>query len=181
MQRVLGRLALTPALDAPELLAPAVAAALRGWSRAADAQVAAIDPGLADTAAFCAAYDVDLGASANCVVVTGKRGDVVRSAACVVLATTRADVNGLVRRHLDVRKASFAPREQTVEATGMEHGGITSVGLPADWPVLVDAEVLEVPLVVVGSGLRRSKLVLPGEALAELPGVQVLAGLGQPA
>lgn len=180
MQRVLGRLDLTPALDAPELLAPAVAAALRGWSRAADAHVAPIDAELADTAAFCAAYDVALGASANCVVVTGKRAEVVRHAACVVLATTRADVNGLVRRHLDVRKASFAAREQTVEASGMEYGGITPVGLPADWPVLVDAAVLEVPLVVVGSGLRRSKLVLPGAALADLPGAQVLEGLGQP-
>lgn len=142
--------------------------------------VAAIDPDLADTASFCAAYDVALEASANCVVVLGKRGDVVRHAACVVLATTRADVNGLVRRHLDVRKASFGPREETVEATGMEYGGITPIGLPADWPALVDAAVLEVPLVVVGSGLRRSKLVLPGASLAELPGAHVLAGLGQP-
>jgi prolyl-tRNA editing enzyme YbaK/EbsC (Cys-tRNA(Pro) deacylase) len=178
---VLGRLHLTPALAAPDLLAPAVLDALRRWDRADAVQVAAIDADLADTAAFCAAYDVEPAASANCVVVLGKRGDVVRQAACVVLATTRADVNGLVRRHLDVRKASFGAREATVEATGMEHGGITPVGLPAEWPVLVDAAVLEVPLVVVGSGLRRSKLVLPGEALAELPGAHVLEGLGQPA
>lgn len=177
---MLGRLHLTPALDAPELLAPAVVDALQRWRRADEVQVAAIDPNLADTAAFCAAYDIDLRASANCVVVVGKRSDVVRHAACVVLATTRADVNGLVRRHLDVRKASFGPREETVEVTGMEYGGITPIGLPADWSALVDPAVLEVPLVVVGSGLRRSKLVLPGAALAELPGAQVLAGLGQP-
>jgi prolyl-tRNA editing enzyme YbaK/EbsC (Cys-tRNA(Pro) deacylase) len=143
-------------------------------------QVAAIDPDLADTAAFCSAYEIEPHMSANCVVVVGKRGDLVRHAACVVLATSRADVNGLVRRHLDVRKASFGPRDETVELTGMEYGGITPVGLSADWPALVDAAVLEVPLVVVGSGLRRSKLVLPGAALAELPGAQVLAGLGQP-
>ena len=180
MHRVLGRLHLVPALEAPELLAPAVVDALRRWPRADQVQVAPIDPDLADTAAFCAAYWVEASASANCVVVLGRRGDVVRNAACVVQATTRADVNGLVRRHLDVRKASFAPREGTVEATGMEYGGITPVGLPADWPVLVDAAVLEAPLVVVGSGLRRSKLVLPGAALADLPGAQVLAGLSQP-
>lgn len=178
---MLGRLHLTPALDTPELLAPAVAEALARWPRAGDVQVAAIDPNLADTAAFCATYGVDLEASANCVVVVGKRGDVVRHAACVVLATTRADVNGLVRRSLDVRKASFGAREETVEVTGMEYGGITPIGLPADWPTFVDDAVLQVPLVVVGSGLRRSKLVLPGAALAELPGTQVLAGLGQPA
>ncbi len=177
---MLGRLQLIPALDAPELLAPAVVDALQRWRHADEVQVATIDPNLADTAAFCAAYDVDLETSANCVVVVGKRGDVVRHAACVVLATTRADVKGLVRRHLGVRKASFGPRDETDEATGMEYGGITQIGLPGDWPALVDAAVLEVPLVVVGSGLRRSKLVLPGAALAELPGAQVLADLGQP-
>jgi prolyl-tRNA editing enzyme YbaK/EbsC (Cys-tRNA(Pro) deacylase) len=180
VHRVLGRLHLVPALEAPELLAPAVVDALQSWPRADQAQVAPIDPDLADTAAFCAAYDVAPWASVNCVVVLGKRGDVVRHAACLVQATTRADVNGLVRRHLEVRKASFAPREGTVEATGMEYGGITPIGLPAHWPVLVDAAVLEAPLVVVGSGLRRSKLVLPGTALADLPGAQVLVGLGQP-
>ena len=177
---MLGRLQLVAALEAPELLAAPVAAALQQWQRAGEAQVAAIDPELADTAAFCAAYDVPLEASANCVVVVGRRGDAARHAACVVLATTRADVNGVVRRHLDVRKASFGPREEIVEATAMEHGGITPVGLPAAWPVLLDAAVLRAPAVVVGSGLRRSKLVLPGAALAELPGAVVLEGLGQP-
>ena len=177
---MLGRLDLVPALDRPDLLAPPVTALLQGWSRAAQAEVAPIDPELADTEAFCAAYGVALAESANCVVVAGRRGEDVRYAACLVLATTRADVNGAVRRRLDARKASFAPLEQTVEATGMEYGGITPLGLPADWPVLVDPAVVEAAQVVVGSGLRRSKLVLPGAAVAELPGVEVLPGLGQP-
>jgi prolyl-tRNA editing enzyme YbaK/EbsC (Cys-tRNA(Pro) deacylase) len=111
-------------------------------------------------------------------VVAGRRGEEVRRAACLVLATTRADVNGVVRRRLDVRKASFAPLDQTVGDTGMEFGGITPLGLPDDWPVLVDPAVLEAPHVVVGSGLRRSKLVLPGASAADLPGAQVLPGLG---
>ena len=86
----------------------------------------------------------------------------------------------MVRRRLDARKASFAPLDQTVEDTGMEYGGITPVGLPGAWPVLVDSAVVAAAQVVVGSGLRRSKLVLPGEAVAALPGVEVLTGLGQP-
>lgn len=178
---MLGRLDLAPALDRPDLLAPPVLALLRGWSRAAEVQVAPIDAELADTAAFCASYDVTLEQSANCVVVAGKRGDVVRTAACVVLATTRADVNGLVRARLDARKASFAPREETVAATGMEFGGITPLGLPEGWPVLVDEAVARAAQVVVGSGLRRSKLVLPGVALADLPGAEVLPDLGRSA
>ena len=140
--------------------------------------VAEIDPQLADTAAFCAAYDVAPEASANCVVVAGRRGETSTMAACMVLATTRADVNGVVRRRLDARKASFAPMDVAVAETGMEYGGITPVGLPADWPILVDAAVVAAGEVVIGSGVRRSKLVLPGAALAELPGAEVIEGLG---
>jgi prolyl-tRNA editing enzyme YbaK/EbsC (Cys-tRNA(Pro) deacylase) len=66
-----------------------------------------------------------------------------------------------------------------VEATGMEYGGITPIGVPARWPVLVDPMVVATDLVVVGSGLRRSKLVLPGSGLLQLPGAEVLEGLGR--
>ena len=178
---MLGRLDTRPALDASHLLAEPVVAALRAWPLAGQVQVAPIDPALADTAAFCAAYDVPLEASANCVVVAARRGEQTRLAASVVLATTRADVNGVVRRRLDARKASFAATELAVAETGMEYGGITPIGLPAQWPVLLDAQVVATPLVVVGSGVRGSKLVLPGAALAELPGAEVVEGLGRAA
>jgi prolyl-tRNA editing enzyme YbaK/EbsC (Cys-tRNA(Pro) deacylase) len=177
MAAVMGTLRTVPALSRPDLLAEPVAAALRTWSRADEVRVAEIDPELADTAAFCAAYQVGLDASANCVVVAGKREGQVRYAACVVLATTRADVNGVVRRQLDVRKASFAAMDTAVAETGMQYGGITPIGLPATWPVLVDAAVASAPDVIIGSGLRGSKLALPGKALAELPGAQVIEGL----
>src|SRR5262245_63852609 len=174
----LGSLDLAPAGDRLELLATPVA---RAPGSLPDAQLAPIDPDLADTAALCEAYDVSMDISANCVVVTGKRAGVVRQAACVVLATTRADVNGLVRRRLDARKASFASVDFVTEATGMEYGGITPVGLPADWMLLIDAAVADTDVVVIGSGLRRSKIVLPGSALADLPGAEVVDGLGRPA
>jgi prolyl-tRNA editing enzyme YbaK/EbsC (Cys-tRNA(Pro) deacylase) len=179
-ERTIGRLAAVPALKRPDLLAPAVAAFLAAWPRAAGVGVAEIDPNLADTAAFCAAYDVALEASANCVVVAGRRGEATTMAACMVLATTRADVNGVVRRRLDARKASFAPMDLVVAGTGMEYGGITPVGLPSDWPILVDAAVVGAGDVVIGSGVRRSKLVLPGEALSDLPGAEVIDGLATP-
>jgi prolyl-tRNA editing enzyme YbaK/EbsC (Cys-tRNA(Pro) deacylase) len=178
MSGVLGRLELAPAIERPDLLATPVAAVI---DTLPDADVAAIDPGLADTAALCEAYDVALDISANCVVVTGRRAGVERQAACVVLATTRADVNGLVRRRLDARKASFASVDFVTEATGMEYGGITPVGLPAGWMLLVDAAVADTDAVVIGSGLRRSKVVLPGSALADLPGAEIVNGLGRPA
>jgi prolyl-tRNA editing enzyme YbaK/EbsC (Cys-tRNA(Pro) deacylase) len=180
---VLGTLRAEPAVDRPDLLADPVAAALKALdpADAAGVGVAAIDPELADTAAFCAAYGSPLEASANCVVVAGRRGDAVRHAACLVLASTRADVNGLVRRRLDARKASFAPMADAVALTGMEYGGITPLGLPDSWPLLVDPAVAAAPAVVVGSGLRGSRLALPGTLLAALPGAEVVEGLGRPA
>ena len=133
-------------------------------------------PGLADTAAFCDRYGVAAAESANCAVISGRRGGEARFAACMVLATTRADVNGAARRELDVRKASFAPQGVAAARTGMEYGGITPVGLPAGWPILVDAAVAATPQVVIGSGVRRSKLVLAGAALGRLPGARVIDG-----
>jgi prolyl-tRNA editing enzyme YbaK/EbsC (Cys-tRNA(Pro) deacylase) len=174
------QLAFAPALSRPDLLAVPVAAALRDLPGADDVEVAEIDPALADTAAFCERYGVTPEESANCVVIAAKRGGETRYAACMVAATTRADVNGLVRRHLDARKASFAPVDAVTAATAMEYGGITPVGLPADWPVLVDEAVAKAGSVVIGSGIRGSKLRLPGPLLAALPAAQVLPGLGIP-
>ena len=94
-------------------------------------------------------------------------------------ADTRADVNNLVKRSLDVRKASFLPVDRATEETGMEYGGITPIGLPAGWRVLVDAACVDIEVAIIGSGVRRSKLLLPGHRLADLPGAEVVEGLGR--
>ncbi|MDA8309221.1 MAG: hypothetical protein M0Z46_01160 [Actinomycetota bacterium] len=174
-----GRLELHRALDRPDLLGVTVHAALSKLRDRDLVGVAEIDPAVADTAAFCERYGVRAEESANCVVVAARRQGATRRAACVVLASTRADVNGVVRRHLDARKVSFAPTDAAVVETGMEHGGITPIGLPAGWPVLVDGAVARHPRVVVGSGLRRSKLLLPGHLLLALPFAEVIEHLGR--
>ena len=174
----IGGLTGTPALSRPALLAAPVVSALEQWPYAGQAEVVEIDPSLADTAALTSAYDLPLEASGNCVVVAGRRDGEERVAACVVRADTRADVNNLVKRRLDVRKASFLAMAEAVTRTGMEYGGITPVGLPAGWRVLVDESLTAMPAVVLGSGLRRSKLLVPGALLPELPQVEVVAGLG---
>ncbi|TXK18936.1 YbaK/EbsC family protein [Homoserinibacter sp. GY 40078] len=173
---------LRPALTAPELLADPVRSALAALdpALAAAIRVAAIDGELADTAAFCAAYGVAPQASANCIIVQGRRGETTSYAACVVLATTRADVNGTVRRLLDARKASFAPMDEAVVLTGMEYGGITPLGLPEGWRILVDRRVVDVPDAIVGAGIRAAKIALPGAVLAQLPGAEVIDGLATP-
>lgn len=175
---VVGRLASVPASQRPDLLAAPTLAALERAGLLDEVGVVEIDPELSDTAKTQQAFDLPAEALANCVLVGGKREGDERLAACVVLATTRADVNGAVRRHLDVRKASFLPMERAVGLTGMEYGGITPVGLPSGWPLLVDGVVVDDAVVVIGSGVRRSKILLPGRILATLGGAVVLEGLG---
>ena len=175
----LGRADGVPAVSRTDLLADPVAAALREWDRAEAAGVIEIDPDLADTATLSEAYDLPMESGGNCVVVMGRRDGEERVAACVVRADTRADVNNLVKRRLDVRKCSFLPMERATDESRMEYGGITPLGLPPQWRVLVDAALLEQPLVVIGSGVRRSKLLVPGAVLADLPRAEVVEGLGR--
>ena len=173
----LGTLTAVPALERPDLLGDPVRAALAASSIADRVGVVAIDPELADTAACSEAYDLPMESGANCVVVAGRRDGQERVAALMVRADTRADVNGVVKRLLDVRKCSFLPMERAVAESGMEYGGITPIGLPAGWRLLVDARVTQIPVAVIGSGIRGSKILLPGDALAQLPGAEVVEGL----
>ena len=177
----LGTLTWLPALAHPELLADATHAALATWAQttpeaATAVFVAEVDPTLSDTSAMSEAYQIPMSQSVNCVLVTGKREGVERTAAVAVRASTRADINGTVKALLDVRKASFAPVDRAVADSGMEYGGITPIGLPEAWPVLLDAGAQE-GWIVIGSGVRRSKIALPGRLLATAPGVTVVDNL----
>ena len=165
--------------DRPDLLPEPVRAALADWPHRDEVGVVEIDPDLADTAALNEAFGLPPTASANCVVVGGKRNGEERIAACVVRADTRADVNDRVKRLLDVRKASFLSQERAVEESGMEYGGINPIGLPGDWRLLLDARVPPIEVALIGSGVRRSKLLVPGRLLADLPGAEVVVDLAR--
>lgn len=178
----LGSMEPLPALDHLDLLAPPVAEALtalagRGVATASSALVAAIDPDLTDTEIMTEAFGMDLALSSNCILVAGKRLGEERIAACVVRASTNADINHVVKNRLDVRKASFWPQERAVAASGMEYGGITPVGVPASWRLLIDSACAS-GWNCIGSGLRRSKLFVTGQILAALPGAEIIEGLG---
>jgi len=172
----LGKLTFKPLEQAYELVAPVVADfARQHQSYCKNLQVVAIDPELSDTAAFCEKYNIGLDISANCIVVEAKRADRVWYAACLVLATDMADINNVVRRQLDARKISFAPMDTTLKLTNMEYGGVTPVGLPDDWPILVDQKIMDKKWVIIGGGVRSSKLAIKPEDLAKIPGVTVAA------
>ncbi|WP_029253290.1 YbaK/EbsC family protein [Paraoerskovia marina] len=182
----LGSLPWTPALDRPDLLADPVRDALAAWAEDEprvrhEVAVTEIDPDHADTATLNAVHELPPSASANCVLVAGRRGGEERVAAVVVLATTRADVNRRVRTLLDARKASFLAHDRAVAESGMEFGGITPLGLPGQWRVLVDSRVTAPGApALMGSGLRRSKILLPGDLLATFPPVEVVEDLALP-
>jgi prolyl-tRNA editing enzyme YbaK/EbsC (Cys-tRNA(Pro) deacylase) len=174
-ERISAQFTLQPAAEAPELLAEATAKALP--TAAGDVEVFAIDPQIADTAALLDATDLPPATSANCVLVAGTRSGEERIAACMVLANTRADVNKRVQKLLDVRKASFLPLGRAVDESGMEYGGIGPIGLPENYRVLIDSRVAEAKELIIGSGIRGSKILISGSALASLPGAEVVEGL----
>ncbi len=176
----LGTLQIIPAAEHQELMAVPVFEALMKLSHNELVGVTEIDPSLSDTAAFCEHYLIGMQLAANCVVLEAKRADRNWFAACVILGSTRADVNGLARKTLDARRVSFAPMDQAVTLTGMEYGAITPVGLPDNWSILIDKAVSDSNYVIIGSGIRKSKLAVPGSFLASLPNVTVLTGLGNP-
>lgn len=147
-------------------------------ARGVDYEVMPCDPDFADTAAFCEKYGISPDESANTILVVGK-SDPRRYVACVVLATTRLDVNGIVRQRLGVKKASFASADETRDLTGMLIGGVTPIALPDGIPVWVDAAVMKPASIVLGGGDRSTKLRVSPDALASLPGVEVVENLAK--
>jgi len=173
-----GLLEVKPAVEHKELMAPKVAQMLLNNFANAKINIAEIDPNLSDTAAFCANYQIPIENAANCVVLEAKRADKKWFAACVILGSTRADINGLAKRTLDARKVSFARMEEAVAQTEMEYGAITPIGLPAEWSILIDKAVIDSSYVIIGSGIRKSKIIIPGNVLSSIPNAQVLESLG---
>ena len=143
----------------------------------AEYEAVRIDPAYAGTAEFCAHYGYAFEDSANCIVVASK-DEPPTVAACLNLAPTKLDVNKAVRRHLGVRKLSFAPPNLTRQVTGMELGGVTPLGLPDEVPLLVDAAVLDRERVIVGGGSRSLKILVAPEVFARIG--EVVEGLAVP-
>lgn len=137
-----------------------------------------IDPAHANTAVFCERYGFPVETSANCIVVASRTGE-RRHVACLVPAAMQLDVNRVVRKRMGVRKASFAPPEETEKITGMLTDGVTPFGLPEGLPVYVDARVLDLGEVVVGGGSRALKIAVDPEVFARMPGTEVVEELAR--
>lgn len=170
-----------PAVNRTDLVPESVITLLKNWSGETPVQdiwVTPINPEFADSAVFCEKYGVDPADGANCVIVEAVRGDNRRFAACLVPVSCRADINKTARKTLDARRVSFAPLDEVLQATGMEYGGITPIGLPEDYAILIDSRIVAMERLIIGGGYRKSKLSVPGKVLGELANAIVVEGLG---
>ncbi|HEK1766286.1 TPA: hypothetical protein SMR47_000163 [Pseudomonas putida] len=159
------------ALERPELLSPTIHTSLAAVT--STALVAPIRDEESDTAAFFQRFHLEPNLGANCVIVEGRRGETRQLAACVALGADRMDLNGAVRKALDARRIRIAPAD-ALALLGMEAGGVSPFGLPADWPILVDIAVAGAAELIIGSGIRASKLLVEGAAIAGIPGARIL-------
>lgn len=141
---------------------------------------AEIDPQYAGSKEFCEHYEVDPHDGANCIIIEVTKGSDKNFACCLVPVGYRADLNGIVRKHFNAKRISFAPLEQVIQETGMEYGSITPFGLPSLWPILVDSKIMEKEKIIVGGGKKISKLLLPTKVFQELPSVEIIEGLSNP-
>lgn len=169
-----------PAINHPELVSPTITETLKNWkgnTAVEEILVAEIDPTYLKGEDLCNHYGIPFSEGANCVIIEAVCGDKKIYAACLAPVNTRISFNSTVRKQLDSRRVSLAPLDYVLEQTKMEYGSITPVGLPGSWPILIDAKVASLPRVIVGGGLKKSKLSLPGKALTELPNAIVVEGL----
>ena len=171
-----------PAVEHSELLASSVFAHIQSLPEesAQEIRVAEIDPQFTGGIEFCETYGSTQDETANCLVVECVRNDVITYAACLVpVAAKKIDFNGVVRRYMNARRVSFAPLELIVETTGMEYGGITVVGLPPEWQILVAPSLMEHERIVIGSGIQNSKISMPTALLRDASNVAVVEGICQ--
>ncbi|WP_109476972.1 YbaK/EbsC family protein [Paraburkholderia sp. C35] len=167
----LSRLDLLPEAERFVRLPNRVAHSLDGQ----DVMVFNVPDDASDTDACRARFGIPVEDNANTIILRFRKDGAEHLAAVVALAGKRIDVNGAARRTLAASRISFASRDEAVDASGMEYGGITAFGVPVDWPILVDTAVLERQTIVMGAGIREAKLLLAPSVLLTLSNVSVVA------
>jgi prolyl-tRNA editing enzyme YbaK/EbsC (Cys-tRNA(Pro) deacylase) len=129
-------------------------------------------PELADTAEFCAHYNIPAEEACNAIVVAMKTTP-RQYVACLVRADTRLDVNKKVATLVGFKRLSFASHEEAAELSGMMIGGVSIAGLPPEIPLIIDERIMEQPRVIIGGGNRSSKARLAPSELLKLPNAKV--------
>ena len=134
------------------------------------------NPELADTYIFCKEYGIDLEDSVNTIVVKTKTGE-LKYAVCALLATTKLDINKMIRKKLGARKVSFATIEETAKLTEMDIGGVTPLTLPSTLSLWVDSRVMQRNSIVLGGGNRSSKIKISPKIFQQTLNTEIVEGL----
>ena len=134
------------------------------------------NPELADTYIFCKEYGIDLEDSVNTIVVKTKTGE-LKYAVCALLATTKLDINKMIRKKLGARKVSFATIEETAKLTEMDIGGVTPLILSSTLPLWVDSRVMQRNSIVLGGGNRSSKIKISPKIFQQTLNTEIVEGL----
>ena len=134
------------------------------------------DPDLADTNIFCKEYGINLADSVNAIVVKTKTG-ILKYATCALLATTRLNINNIIKKKLGARKVSFANIEETANLTKMNIGGVTPLTLPSSLPLWIDSKVMLRKSIVLGGGNRSSKIKVSPKIFYYTLNTEIVEGL----
>ena len=140
--------------------------------------VGEIDPKYCGGFELVEEYNIDPDAAIKCLIIEGKRNKTKKYAALLVPIKYECDVSE-VKEVLNVKTISFAKLDYVLEQTNMELGSITPIGIPEDWYVFVDSMVFEQKYIIIGGGLKNSKLMLASELLKKLPNSFVLDNLAK--
>ena len=141
--------------------------------------VAEIDSNYMEGIRLCSHYNIDVKMGVNCLICECKRGESKNYAALLVPTGYKYNMSSTVRKYTNSRMVSVAPLEYVLEQTKMEYGSINPIGLPNDWKIFIDPKVMEVKNIICGSGLQKSKLLLPSQYLLKLNNVEILKDLAK--
>ncbi|MFA5602803.1 MAG: YbaK/EbsC family protein [Bacilli bacterium] len=168
-----------PVIDNKDLVSSSVLEAILDLNNKEDILVAEIDQNYAGGLELCERYKVDPKYGANCLIVEAKRSDAKTYAALLVPVGYKYNMSTVVRKQLNARMVSVAPLNFVLENTKMEYGSITPIGIPTDWLIFIDPLVLKQDKIIIGSGLKKSKLMIPSFILLKLPNAIILEGLAK--
>jgi prolyl-tRNA editing enzyme YbaK/EbsC (Cys-tRNA(Pro) deacylase) len=176
------KLDFNPVIDNKELVPTVIYNAVKDMNSNFQKEilVAEIDPTYAGGTELCEKYNINPKMGANCLIVEGIRGDKKTIAALLVPVGYKYDMNNTVRKALNARMVSVASLDYVLKETSMEYGSITPIGLPKNWLIFIDPLVIENENIIIGGGLKKSKIKIPTSILLSLPNVKVLEGLAKP-
>ena len=141
--------------------------------------VAEIDPTCADGNTLCETYNLDHKMSIKCLIVESNDDDKEKVRAAILLPIDYKYSSSTVKKILESRDVTFSPLEEIIEATGMEYGSITPIGLPENYHILIDPLVLDNERIIVGGGLKKSKILMPSQTLLEIPNSKIVENLSK--